>query len=70
MGAGYVINGKWQRHFNDYFFNIPKEKLFLTHFPKEKLWQLRVKRMSLTAFYKQPIFHNSFLNSPIELVSP
>ena len=59
--AGAVINSKWQRNFNDYYFNIPKEKYFFTHFPEDLLWQLRVKRMSLSEFFNQPIYSSSFL---------
>lgn len=69
-GAGYEMNGRWQRAFNDYYFDIPKEKLFLSHYPDETLWQLRVKRMTKKDFYNQPIYGHTFLKSNIELVSP
>lgn len=31
--AGFVINGKWERKFSEYFFNIPLSKINKTHFP-------------------------------------
>ena len=68
--AGYEYNGKWVRDFNNYFYNIPKEKIFNTHFPDDKVWVLRFGRISLSEFYNQPIYGNSFLSSNAELISP
>ena len=68
--AGYLMNGKWQRNFNDYYFNIPNNKYFLTHYPEDKLWQLRVGRMTKNQFYNQPIYSHSFLKSKAKLVKP
>ena len=68
--AGYEMNGKWVKKFDNYFYNIPKEKILKTHYPKDKLWMLRFGRMSLKEFYNQPIYGNILLNSDIELVSP
>ncbi|MGB1284308.1 MAG: transglutaminase domain-containing protein [Polaribacter sp.] len=68
--AGYMYNGKWIREFNNYFYAIPKEKIFKTHFPDDKIWVLRFGRMSLNEFYKQPIYGNSFLSSNTEFISP
>lgn len=69
-GAGHEENGKWKRNFTNYFFDIPKEKLLLTHFPEETLWQLRAKRMNKTDFYNQPIYNHNFLDSNLILASP
>lgn len=68
--AGAVTNGKWHKKFNPYYYNIPTTKYFKTHYPENKLWQLRVGRMSLTDFYRQPIYDSSFLQSNIELITP
>lgn len=68
--AGAVINGNWQHNFNAYYFNIPKEKYFLTHFPQDILWQLRVQRMSLETYFKQPIYSSSFLKKTYKLIAP
>ncbi|WP_237276244.1 transglutaminase domain-containing protein [Tenacibaculum ovolyticum] len=68
--AGAVTNGRWQRNFNDYYFNIPKEKYFYTHFPEDSLWRLRVKKMSLATYFKQPIYTSSFLKKQYHLVKP
>lgn len=69
-GAGYEMNGKWNRVFNDYFFNIPKELLFKTHFPEASLWVLRFGRMTLAEFYQQPIYSTYFFESNLELIQP
>lgn len=68
--AGYENNGKWKRNFNPYFFDIPKDKIFKTHYPEEKIWVLRFGRMSLEEFYNQPIYSNHFLTSDASLLSP
>jgi transglutaminase/protease-like cytokinesis protein 3 len=68
--AGSAYNGKWIRSFNDYFYNIPKNKIFKTHFPTESIWVLRFGRITLKYFYNQPIYTNSFLSLNTELISP
>ena len=68
--AGYLSNDKWVKEFNNYYYNIPKEKIFKTHFPKEKIWILRFGRITLEEYYNQPLCGASLLNSKIELVSP
>lgn len=68
--AGFVVNGKWERVFGDYFFNIPKEKIGLTHYPTNRKWQLLLNYGTLKEFYSQPIYHQYFLNHNIKLVTP
>jgi transglutaminase/protease-like cytokinesis protein 3 len=68
--AGYEYNGKWIRDFNDYFFDIPTNKIFKTHYPEDKIWVLRFGRMSLDEFYNQPIYTNTFLGLSTDLISP
>lgn len=68
--AGYEYNRKWIREFNDYFYNIPKDKIFKTHFPKDKFWVLTFGRISLDEFYNQPIYTNTFLRLNASLISP
>jgi transglutaminase/protease-like cytokinesis protein 3 len=68
--AGFEYNGKWVRKFNEYFYNIPTEKIFKTHYPKEAIWVLHFGRMSLEEFYNQPIYTNTFLALETELITP
>lgn len=68
--AGSLRNGKWNRKFNNYFFDMPKEKMFKTHYPKDAIWVLRFGRMSLQEFYNQPIYKNTFLKLNADLISP
>lgn len=68
--AGHEYNGKWIREFNPYFFNMPAQKIFNTHYPEESIWVLRFGRMSLKDFYLQPIYTNSFLALQTELIFP
>ncbi|GAB7257054.1 transglutaminase domain-containing protein [Polaribacter sp. OB-PA-B3] len=68
--AGYLMNGKWTRKFNPYFYDIPKDKFFKTHLPEESIWVLRLGRITKKEFYNQPIYGQEFLASTIELISP
>lgn len=68
--AGYETNGKWIRKFDSYFFDIPKEKIFKTHYPEETIWKIRFGRMNPQDFYNQPIYSNAFLSLNAELLSP
>ncbi|WP_439130406.1 transglutaminase domain-containing protein [Polaribacter sp.] len=68
--AGFERNGKWIRQFNNYFFDMPKTKIFKTHFPDDSIWVLRFGRMTLQEFYKQPIYDDSFLQRNTELLTP
>ena len=68
--AGYEYDGKWVRKFNNYFFNIPTNKIFKTHYPKEAIWVLPFGRMTLQEFYNQPIYTNTFLALEAELITP
>ena len=68
--AGYERNGKWIRDFDNYFYNIPKDKIFRTHYPEDSIWVLRFGRISLEEFYNQPIYGKALLKSKAELISP
>ena len=68
--AGYEYNARWIQKFNDYYFNIPKNKIFKTHYPEDKLWVLRFGRVEINDFFNQPIFSDDFLKSKAELIFP
>lgn len=68
--AGSVKNDKWNRNFNAYFYDIPKSKIFKTHYPDDKIWKIRFGRMDEKEFYNQPIYSNPFLQLNADLTSP
>lgn len=68
--AGYEYNGKWIRKFNNYFYNIPKDKIFKTHFPEDSIWVLRFGRITIKEFFNQPIYDQSFLGREATVLSP
>ncbi|WP_223267260.1 transglutaminase domain-containing protein [Polaribacter sp. IC073] len=68
--AGFQRNGKWTQRFNPYFYDIPKEKIFKTHFPDDSIWILRFGRITIEEFYNQPIYGQQFLASNAALISP
>ncbi|MCL7753598.1 transglutaminase domain-containing protein [Polaribacter sp. Z022] len=67
--AGYEMNGKWIQKFDDYFYNIPKEKILKTHFSEDLKWRKDNSKFVKKEFYNQPIFSNSFLNSKATLIN-
>lgn len=68
--AGYEYNRKWIRKFNDYYFDIPFQKIFKTHYPEDTLWRLRFGRMTIEEFYNQPIYSQQYLNNNLSLIFP
>ncbi|MAD96575.1 MAG: transglutaminase [Flavobacteriaceae bacterium] len=68
--AGYEFQNRWVRDFNPYYWDIPYQNIFKTHFPKERIWTLRFGRMGIDEFFNQPLFSNSFFKTNAELVSP
>jgi transglutaminase/protease-like cytokinesis protein 3 len=68
--AGYNSGSQWVREFNPYFFDIPKDKIFKSHYPEETIWVLRFGRMTLQDFYKQPLYKATFLSLQTDLISP
>lgn len=68
--AGYLYNGRWRKKFNNYFYNIPKEKIFKTHLPEKSIWILCFGRISQRDFYNQPIYGQGFLASETALIAP
>lgn len=68
--AGFAQNGRWVKQFDNYFYDIPTDKILKTHYPEDSLWMLRFGRMSIEDFYNQPIYGKAFLNSKTELISP
>jgi hypothetical protein len=58
------------REYNPYFFDIPKDKIFKSHYPEETIWVLRFGRMTLEDFYKQPLYKAIFLGLQTDLISP
>lgn len=68
--AGYVMNGKWKRHYNEYYFGIHPKQISKSHFHEDKRWQIALDQGSIESFYNQPIYHTTFLEQKLELISP
>lgn len=67
--AGSVINGRWQQHYDNYYYDIPKKHLLKTHYPVDKDWKFGEK-LSKREFYNQPIYATEFLQTNMELITP
>ncbi len=68
--AGYEFQNRWVRDFNPYYWDIPYQNIFKTHFPKDRIWTLRFGRMGIDEFFNQPLFSNSFFKTEATLLSP
>ena len=68
--AGFEQNRKWIKQFDDYFYDIPKNKIFKTHLPNEAIWVLRFGRIDADTFYQQPIYSSTFLKASYQLIYP
>lgn len=52
------------------YFNIPKEKIKLTHYPSEKKWRDYIHQVPLSSFSLLPMVWEPFLINDVEIVSP
>ncbi len=68
--AGYVLNGKWVKKYNEYFFDMPPKKIGKTHYPDSKKWKIIWNSGPIEKFYNQPIYAHRFLSSPMEVMNP
>lgn len=68
--AGYIFNGKWVKDFNEYFYDVDKNKIGRTHYPDSRKWKLLLDHGSLESFYNQPIYSHGLLKKNVEVVSP
>ncbi len=67
--AGAVINGRWQQSFNGYYYDIPRESYFKTHYPEDDRWKFG-KKITKKEFYNQPIYTPEFLRTKLRLIPP
>jgi len=68
--SGHVINGRWLKEFNSYYFNIDYNKIGHTHYTDNRKWNIILNQDSLQEFYSQPIYGKEFLRKDMEVVSP
>jgi len=68
-GAGHVENGKFIRHYEEYYFCPPANHLIYTHFPRDPQWQLLCAQISLQEFEKLVYVKPAFFRNSISLRS-
>ena len=56
-GSGALMNGKFVKKMNDYYFKVPPEKMIASHIPFDYLWQ----------FLNYPITNGEFYEGKIEI---
>ncbi|MFY0603649.1 MAG: transglutaminase [Flavobacteriaceae bacterium] len=68
--SGSVLNGRWQKNFNDYFFDVDFKKIGYTHYTDDRKWNILLNQPSLSDFYSQPIYGKYFLKSNLGVIAP
>jgi transglutaminase/protease-like cytokinesis protein 3 len=68
--AGYAMNNRWTKFFNDYYFYPNPRDLLRSHFPEEDVWQMVKSPISGKAYANQPLIGQGFFSRKLELVSP
>jgi transglutaminase/protease-like cytokinesis protein 3 len=70
FGSGFSNNGKWETKLDNFYFDIKKEDINLTHYPSEKKWLKFMNQKSLRQFCEKPIFSKPFFITNATLISP
>jgi len=65
-----VINHKFMKEFDDYYYLTPPEKFILDHYPKEKKYQLLDKPVKKSAFIKAPVYYTDYLHMNMSDIEP
>lgn len=68
--AGYIMNGKWKKEYNEYFYDIDPKKIRRTHYADDRKWSVVLEQNTIGEFYNQPIYSQGFLKRNLELISP
>jgi len=65
-----VINHKFMKEFDDYYYLTPPEKFILDHYPKEKKYQFLDKPVKKSVFVKAPVYYTDYFHMQLNNVSP
>lgn len=68
--AGYALNNRWTKHFNDYYFYPNPKELLRSHFPEQNAWQMVQKNISPKAYANQPLIGQGFFSKKLHLITP
>ncbi|SEB76076.1 Transglutaminase-like superfamily protein [Tenacibaculum sp. MAR_2009_124] len=70
FGSGHDYRGVWQNELDTEYFDCSKEKMKVTHFPSEILWQEYLGHNKLEEFCNQPFYMDTFVKSNLAIISP
>ena len=65
-----VINHKFMKEFDDYYFLTPPEKFILDHYPKEKRFQFLDKPVKKSVYMKAPVYYTDYFHMQLSNVNP
>ena len=68
--AGYAINNRWIKHYNNYYFYPNPLNLLRSHLPDETTWQMVEKPISSKTYANQPLIEQGFFIRNLHLISP
>jgi len=69
-GAGVTQNGQWKPRFDSFFFFTEPDDFILSHLPGEAELSFTGRKVSVSNFFKKPLFSHAYFKNNLELVSP
>tara|TARA_R110002073_G_scaffold279026_1_gene443155 strand:- start:441271 stop:442239 length:969 start_codon:yes stop_codon:yes gene_type:complete len=69
-GAGHVINGNWEKGFDDFYFFTDPESFALSHYPEDQELLFTPQKITKEAFYNTPIFGKAYFKNKLKIQAP
>ncbi len=65
-----VVNHKFMKEFDEYYYLTPSEKFILDHYPKEKKYQFLAKPVKKSVFVKAPVYYTDYFHMQLDNINP
>lgn len=65
-----VVNHKFMKEFDEYYYLTPPEKFILDHYPKDKKYQFLAKPIKKSVFSKAPVYYADYFHMQFNSISP
>ena len=66
FGSGYIINSKYIKEYNNFYFCIEPSKMILFNYPKDDNYQLLENKIDYETFYNTSKFYTNYFNFHIK----
>lgn len=65
-----VVNRKFVKEFDEYYYLTPPEKFILDHYPKEKKYQFLDRPVKKSVFVKAPVYYTDYFHMQLSNINP